>query len=66
MKKKLIIIISIVVILLGGYLIYKAVSGGDDSKATVLRVERGVVIENVSVTGTVIPVDGGFNTYSGV
>jgi len=55
MKKKLIIIISLVVIILGGYLIYKAVGGEDQGETTILEVVRGKVIENVSVTGTVIP-----------
>ncbi|MBU1563916.1 efflux RND transporter periplasmic adaptor subunit [Patescibacteria group bacterium] len=55
MKKKLIIIVSIIIIILGGYLIYRAVSGEDQGDATILEVIRGEVIENVSVTGTVIP-----------
>jgi len=54
-KKKIVIIISIIVIILGAYLIIKAISGQDEGDSAVLQVERGEVVENVSVTGTVIP-----------
>ncbi len=55
MKKKIIIIVSIVVILLGSYLVFKGLTGEKETDSTVLDVERGEVIELVSVTGTVIP-----------
>ncbi len=52
--KKIIIIISIFVILLGGYFIYKAFSEKDASY-TFEQVLKGAVVQNVSITGTVIP-----------
>ncbi len=55
MKKKIIIIVSIVVIILGSYFAYKGLTGEDEGDSTVLEVERGEVVELVSVTGTVIP-----------
>jgi len=52
--KKIIIISSILVIIIGGYFIYKAFSG-EDFPYTLIPVSKGEVIQNVSVTGTVIP-----------
>ena len=52
--KKIIIIISILVIIVGGYFIYKAFSG-EESSYTFEQVLKGEVIQNVSITGTVIP-----------
>jgi len=54
MKKKLIIIGSIIVIVVGIILIVKA-TGDKDSEYDKEIVARGQVIENVSVTGTVVP-----------
>jgi len=50
--KKIIIIVSIIVIVIGGYLIVRSISGGDELSS--VAVARGEVIQNVSVTGTVI------------
>ena len=52
--KKIIIIISVFVIIIGGYFIYKAFSG-EDASYELIPVLKGEVIQNVSVTGTVIP-----------
>jgi len=52
--KKIIIITSILVIIIGGYFIYKAFSGKESSYAFE-QVLKGAVIQNVSITGTVIP-----------
>jgi len=55
MKKKIIIITSIIVIIIGGYFAIKGIFGEKELDYTIILVERGEVIENVSVTGTVIP-----------
>ena len=55
MKKKTIIISSIIIIILGGYFAYKGITKENIDDSTILNVERGEVIERVSVTGTVIP-----------
>jgi len=55
MRKKIIIISSIVIIVLGGYFAYKGITKNNVSDSTILKVERGEVVEEVSVTGTVIP-----------
>ena len=54
-KKKIIIIISVIVIILGGYFAYKGIFGKKDSPYSIVPVAKGEVIQNVSVTGTVIP-----------
>lgn len=52
--KKIIIIISVFIIVVGGYFIYKAVSK-EDVSYTLIPVLEGEIIQNVSVTGTVVP-----------
>ncbi len=52
--KKIIIIASIVVIIIGGYFGWQAIFGQKESTEQIIEVLRGEVIENVSVTGTVI------------
>ncbi|MEA2113497.1 MAG: efflux RND transporter periplasmic adaptor subunit [Patescibacteria group bacterium] len=53
--KKITIIISIVVIALGGYFAYQGFFGEKDSSREIVIVSKGEIIQNVSVTGTVIP-----------
>lgn len=50
--KKIVIIVSVIVIIIGGYLIIRSISSGDELSS--VAVARGEVIQNVSVTGTVI------------
>lgn len=52
--KKFIIITSIIIVLIGGYFIYKSFSN-QDIPYVLTPVLKGEVIQNVSVTGTVIP-----------
>ena len=56
MKKKVIIVISVFVIIIGSYFIYKGITGKNEGNSIVLNVERGEVVEMVSVTGTVVPI----------
>lgn len=53
--KKTIVIVSIVIIIIGGYFIYKGLTKDNGGDSTILDVQRGEVVENISVTGTVIP-----------
>ncbi|NQV00761.1 MAG: efflux RND transporter periplasmic adaptor subunit [Parcubacteria group bacterium] len=53
--KKIIIIVSVIIIVLGGYFVYQGIFGKKDSSYSIVSVVKGEVIQNVSVTGTVIP-----------
>ncbi len=55
MKKKIIVIASVIVIIIGGYFAVKGIFGEKELAYTLISVERGEVIEKVSVTGTVVP-----------
>ncbi|MFH1937992.1 MAG: efflux RND transporter periplasmic adaptor subunit [Patescibacteria group bacterium] len=55
MKKKIIIVISIIIGLIGLYFAYQGIFGEKELPYTTEVVSRGDVIQNVSVTGTVIP-----------
>lgn len=52
--KKTVIIISVCVIIIGAGLAYWGIWGRQDISYTKVSVERGEVVQNVSVTGTVI------------
>lgn len=54
-KKKIIVIISTAAIVIGGYFAYQGIFGEKDNDYSVFPVAKGEVIQNVSVTGTVIP-----------
>ena len=53
-KKKIIVIVSIIVIIIGGYLIYQGIFKEKEPPYSITPVSKGEVIDNVSVTGTVI------------
>ena len=55
MKKKVIIIVSVIIVFFGLYFAYQGIFGEKESLYTTEVVSRGDVIQNVSVTGTVIP-----------
>ncbi len=54
-KKKIIIIVSAAAIIIGSYFAYQAIFGKKDLDYSIVLVAKGEVIQNVSVTGTVIP-----------
>jgi len=55
MKSKIIIIVSVIIVFLGLYFAYQGIFGEKELPYTTEIVFRGDVIQNVSVTGTVIP-----------
>ena len=54
-KKKIIIIVSTAAIIIGSYFAYQAIFDKKDLDYSIVLVAKGEVIQNVSVTGTVIP-----------
>jgi len=53
--KKIIIVASIIVIILGGYFALSAIFGEGDLDYEAIVVLKGEIVQNVSVTGTVVP-----------
>ena len=56
-SKKTILIGSILVIVIGGYFAYQGIFGDKELSYTIVDVTKGEVVQNVSVTGTVISAD---------